>query len=90
VIQKYFNTTELIDLITNNFYSILYYNSEVWVIHSLKQYDKKLLFSASETALKLANHYRDPMMSYNNLHRKVNRETTEIQYNCLQASTNDI
>ena len=34
--KKYFNTTELLQLITSNFYSILYYNSEIWHLPSLK------------------------------------------------------
>jgi predicted secreted protein len=41
--RKFFNTTELMSLITSNFYTILYYNSEVWHIHNLKQYDKTTL-----------------------------------------------
>ena len=75
LIRKFFSTSELVNLITSNFYSVLYYNSEVWHIHSLKQYDKRLLFIASANALKLANHYRDPMISYINLHKKLNRAT---------------
>ena len=81
LIRKYFNTTELISLITSNFYSILYYNSEVWLIHSLKQYDKNLLFTASANALKLANHYRDPMISYINLHIKLKKATPDMYCN---------
>ena len=78
LIRKFFNTTELVSLITSNFYSILYYNSEVWHIHSLKQYDKKQLFTASARALRLANHYRDPMISFQNLHKKLKRATPEM------------
>ena len=30
LIKNYFPTNELLQLITSNFYSVLYYNSEVW------------------------------------------------------------
>jgi hypothetical protein len=30
IIRKYFNTPELINLVTSNFFSILLYNSEIW------------------------------------------------------------
>jgi hypothetical protein len=73
LIRKIFNTTELASLITSNFHSILYYNSVVWRIHSLKQYDKIQLFTASARALQLAKHYRDPMINFQNLHKKLKK-----------------
>ena len=36
LIRRYFNQSELLSLLTSNFYSILFYNSEVWHIPSLK------------------------------------------------------
>ena len=36
LIKRYFNRTELLQLITSNVYSILYYNSEIWHLPSLK------------------------------------------------------
>ncbi len=36
LIRRFFNTKELTQLITSNFYSILYYNIEMWHIRSLK------------------------------------------------------
>ena len=78
LIRNFFTTTELVSLITSNFYSVLYYNSEVWHVHSLKQYDKKQLFNASSRALRLANHYRDPMISFQNLHKKLKRATPDM------------
>ena len=36
-------------------------------------YDKKLILSASANALKLANHYHDPFISYESLHVKSKR-----------------
>jgi hypothetical protein len=56
IIRRYFNTKELLQLVTSNYYSILYYNSEVWHLHALKQFDKNLLMTASAKALKMATH----------------------------------
>ena len=36
LIRNYFNTDELLKLITSNFNSILYYNSEVWHLRTLQ------------------------------------------------------
>ena len=37
LIRKHFNKQELLKLITSNYYSILYYNSEIWNIPSITQ-----------------------------------------------------
>ena len=68
LIRKYFNTPELLQLITSNFYSILYNNSEIWHIPSLKATLKQSLLSASAKALKLCKYYPDPMISFERLH----------------------
>ena len=36
LIKKYFTTSEILQLITSNFYSLLYFNSEIWYLPSLK------------------------------------------------------
>ena len=38
LIKRYFKQDEILSLLTSNFYSILYYNSEVWHIPKLKQH----------------------------------------------------
>ena len=53
LIKRIFNTTELVHLVTSRFYSILYYNSEVWHLPSLKNTLKESLLSASAKTLKL-------------------------------------
>jgi hypothetical protein len=63
-LRKYFNTTELLQLLTSNFYSILYYNAEIWLSDSLGHYLKKQLLSASGRALRVAMHYPDLMISF--------------------------
>ena len=46
---------ELLNLLTSNIYSILYYNSEIWHLPSLKPTLKQKLLSASARALKVYN-----------------------------------
>ena len=42
LIKKRFDKNDLRQLLTSNYYSVVYYNSEVWHLHSLKHFDKKL------------------------------------------------
>ena len=49
LIRKHFNKKEILQLITSNYYSVLYYNSEIWHIPSLSYQSKKYLLSASAT-----------------------------------------
>ena len=68
IIRKYFTKTETVQLLTSNFYSKLYFGSEIWHIPSLNHVCKKMLLSASANALKLCNKYHDPSISYVDLH----------------------
>ena len=54
LIKKYFNPNELKQLITSNFYSILYYNCEIWLIPWLSPLLKQQLLAASSSALRLS------------------------------------
>ena len=69
LIRKYFTKSEIVQLLTSNFYSKLYYGAEIWHIPTLNQNCKKLLLSASANALKLCNNFYDPSLSYLELHR---------------------
>ena len=75
LIRKFFNKNELLPMLTSNFYSILYYNSEIWHLSTLKGPLQKQLLSASAKALRVAYHYPDPMIRYLNLHKMANRAT---------------
>ena len=59
LIKKYFTTNEILTLITSNYFSVLYYNSEVWHLPTLKPELKQHLLSASANALKLAQLHPD-------------------------------
>jgi hypothetical protein len=65
-------------LLTSNFYSILYYNAEIWLSDSLSHQLKKQLQSASGRALRVAMHYPDPMISFQQLHRTSGRATPNM------------
>ena len=68
LIRRYFKRDELLNLVTSNFYSILYYNSEIWHLPSLKPALKQKLLSASAKALKICNRMVDNSMSFENIH----------------------
>ena len=75
LIKKYFNGDELRTLLTSNFFSVLYYNSEIWHLPSLNQHSKQLLLAASAKALKLCFKTQLVMFSYNDIHTLTKRAT---------------
>ena len=75
IIKSFFTKPELLDLATSNFYSILYYNSEIWHLQTLKPSLKQKLLSAWAKALKSCVKNVDPMISFENIHIMCNRAT---------------
>ena len=75
LIRKYFNPKEILSLLTANYFSILYYNSEVWHIPSLKPELKQILLSSSANALKISQKLPDRYESFINVHRACKRAT---------------
>ena len=55
LIRKYMTKSEIKMLITSNFYSILYYNCEIWLSRNLHARQKQQILSASACALKILN-----------------------------------
>ena len=70
MIKKFFNSNEITQLLTSNFYSRLHYGSEVWHLPALNQNLKKLLQSASANALKSCCNYYDGTVSNLKLHKQ--------------------
>ena len=68
-------------LLTSNYYSVLYYNSEIWMIHTLSVANKKLLLSTSANALKVAYNYRFPFVSFMTIHSMAGRATPSMMTN---------
>ena len=60
-------------LITSNFYSILYYNSEIWHLPTLNIKLKRNIRTASANALKICTPNYHYLMSYDHLHHVNNR-----------------
>ena len=79
LIRKFFNNRELLSLITSNYYSILYYNSEIWHLPSNTFNSKKQILSASAKPLKLCTRAYDYTMSYDTLHT-LNKRATPLKY----------
>ena len=75
LIKQYFKKDELKQLLTSNFYSVLYYNCEIWLTPMLDPRSKKQLLAASAMALKLCEPQYDNMIGYERLHGMQNRAT---------------
>ena len=69
LIKYYFNAEELAQLVTSNFYSALYYNSEIWNIPTLSPALKQRLLSTSASALKFCTPSYHDRMSFVDLHQ---------------------
>jgi hypothetical protein len=76
--NKAVNKKELLQLLTSNLFSILYYNSEVWQRGSLNNSFKKQLMSSSAKTIRLALHYPDPNTSHVDLQRMLKRATLNL------------
>ena len=73
MIKKYFRQSEILTLLTANFYSILYYNSEIWHLPTLKPELNQMLLAASANALKTSQRHPDRMESFINIHKSCKR-----------------
>ena len=85
MIKRYFNPTEIKILLDSYFYSVLYYNSEIWLLPSLYQCQTHLLLSASANALRSCYKHPTPYVSFDLLH-KHNRKSTPEHYSKYQLS----
>ena len=73
IIRKFFTKRELNMLITSNFFSILYYNSEIWHLPTLNVNLKRNIRTASANAMKLCTPNYHYSMSYDFIHQINNR-----------------
>ena len=87
LIQIYFTSTEILQLITSNFYSVLYYNLEIWHLPSLKHELKHQLLSVSAKALKTSQANPKLMQSIINIHhmckRAIPHQVMEYQHSII-------
>ena len=77
LIKKYFRKDQLLNIITACYYSILYYNSEIWHLPHLSPILKQKLMSASAAPLKLTTSNYHRMISYESLHYLNKRATPQ-------------
>ena len=73
MIKKYLTKNETKLLITSNFYSVLYYNCEIWLSNDLNGRIKQHILAASANALKLLNNVSDLRTSFVQLHSQEKR-----------------
>ena len=78
LIKKFFTKEELRTLLTANFYSVLFYNSEIWHIPSLNPNSKQHLLAASARALLVCKNDSSVLHSYIDLH-KITKHATPNQ-----------
>jgi hypothetical protein len=69
LIKGFFTKDELCTLLTTNFYSILFYNSEIWHIPSPNPNSKQHMLVASAKALQLCNKDHSVVYLCMDLHR---------------------
>ena len=77
MLKFFFNTTELLTFVTSNYYSVLYYNSEIWHLPSLRSNLKQKLLSSSSGAIRACVKYCTRNISFENLHAMYHRATPE-------------
>ena len=75
IIRKHFTKKELLALTISNYYSILFYNSEIWLLPSLTKTTKNSLLTASAKPLKMCYPAYNNLVSYNQLHVTLKRAT---------------
>ena len=75
MIKKHFTSGQIKTLLTSYFYSVLYYNSEIWLTPSLCSDSRNKLLSASGKALQSCLNNYDPSISYINIHKQFKQPT---------------
>jgi hypothetical protein len=68
-------------LLISNSYSILYYFSEIWLLHTMTHISKKKLMRTLSGALRLAYNYKYQFMSNYELHKMARRATPKMLTN---------
>ena len=87
LLKKYFNHTEMRTLLDSNFYSVLYYNSVIWLTPSIACDLKHNLLSISANALRNCLGQEAINISFESLH-KIHSKCTPNQIMSYQISLN--
>ena len=75
--KKFFNQKELFQLITSNFYSILFNNSEIWHLPTITATLNRKLLSASACAQGVCWKNENNYVSFESLHKLSQRATPD-------------
>jgi hypothetical protein len=75
IIRRIFTTSKLLKLMTSSYYSVLFYNSELWNPSNLNHQSKQRLLSARGNALRVCYHYQLQDVSFSDLHRLAKKTT---------------
>ena len=75
LLKRYFLPHEMKLLLTSNYFSSLYYNSEIWLSPLLKSDSKQLLLSASANALRSCMPLKNRFISFEDIHKNFGQPT---------------
>ena len=81
LLKFFFTPNEMKNLLTSNYYSSLYYNSEIWLSNSLKQELKQSHLSASANAIRSCIPLQNRFILFEAIHKNFNQFTpTQMGY----------
>ena len=87
LLRKFFVNSEMRMLLDSNFYSVLYYNSVIWLTPNITSDLKQNLLSVSACALRSCLDHVGPSISFDVIH-KIHRKCTPKQIMLYQISLN--
>jgi hypothetical protein len=77
MIRQFFKPAELKVLLNSYYFSVLYYNSEIWLTPFLQSSPKQQLLSASSNAVRSCLNYPNNFISSKSLHKKFKKSTPD-------------
>ena len=77
MIKKYFTNDEIKILLNSYYFSVLYYNSEIWLSPFLHTGPKQQLLSASSNAIRSCLKNPTRYISFENLHKQFKKSTPD-------------
>ena len=84
MLKKYLTPLEMKTIMTSNYYSSLYYNSEIWLSNSIKHELKQSLLSASANAIRSCVPFQNRYISFEAIHKNFQQFTKIKWYRLAQ------
>ena len=85
LLRRHFSNIEMRTLLDSYFYSVLYYNSVIWLTPSISSHMKQQLLSISANAIRSCIMHNSYDISFENLHKN-NKKCTPSQIMLYQVS----